>query len=69
MKYTTDTVVTHHTKGTGTQNQGCKTPEHHLGEAEAITSHLHQDTTTPDTRTLRWQIKPTHLMAPHQIPM
>ena len=34
---------THHTVGTGTQDQGHKTPEHHLGEAEATTSHSHQD--------------------------
>ena len=37
--------------GTGIQDQGHKTSEHHSGEAEDITSHLHQDTTIPDTRT------------------
>ena len=33
------------------QDQGHKTPEHHSGEAKATTSHSHQDTTIPDTRT------------------
>ena len=56
-------------RGTGMQDQGHKTPEHHSGEVMATTSHSHRDTTTPDTRTLRWQTKPTHLMAPHQTPM
>ena len=35
---------------------------------EATTSHSHRDTTTPDTRTPRWQTRPTHLMAPYQMP-
>ena len=43
---------THLTVGTGIWDQGHKTPEHHSGEAEAITSHSHQDTTIRDTRTL-----------------
>ena len=60
---------THLTAGTGTQDQGHKTPEHHLGEAEATTSHSHQDITIPDTRTLWWQTKLTHLMVPHQTSM
>ena len=43
----------HLTAGTGIQDQGHKTPDHHLGEAEDTTNNSHQDTTTPDTRTLR----------------
>ena len=43
-------------------------PEHCSEEAKATTSHLHQDTTTPDTRTLQWHTKPTHSMVPHQMP-
>ena len=38
--------------GTGIQDQGHKTPDHHSGEAKDITSHSHQDTTVPDTRKL-----------------
>ena len=38
--------------GTGIQDQGHKTPGHHSEEAEATTNHSHQDTATPDIRTL-----------------
>ena len=69
MKYITNTAGTHLTTGTGIQDQGYKTLELHSGEAEAITSHSHQDTTIPDIRTLRQQTKPTHLMVPHQTSM
>ena len=40
---------THLTTGTGIQDQGHKTPEHHSGEGEATTSHSHKDITIPDT--------------------
>ena len=43
---------THLTAGTGIQDQGHKTPGHHSGEAEATINHSHQDTATPDIRTL-----------------
>ena len=47
MKFTKNTAGTHLTTGTGTQDQGHKTQEHHSGKAKVITSHSHQDTNTP----------------------
>ena len=49
----------------GPRSQNPRTP---FRGGQATTSHSHQDTTIPDTRTQWWQIKPTHLMAPHQMP-